>query len=377
MFLSVDNLSDGNCAFYAYSIALIDIIKHESKRNVTHTFETWCAYDPSIRPYLKQILSFNYKDQNVILLKTLQSSLRKIVHTSQLNLLQEEKKKDPLDYYIQQNAVYIKFRELVRAFLFRGSCDPDYNELADSHAVRNLAQNLAKNIYNHASKNQITHELIEKAITIAFLKDVYGESFRQSPNERRLNEEGSVILAGLKRITQDYYWGRFADLNILSETFDVNFHCLTDGEPNSNYVFRDKPGRPIITLNNEDNLHWTTQITTSFSIENSSTKNYHRFCTDSLLTKQEIQKIYKTYTTGFIAFFGRNHMAKGREIVQLCDDPHLTVDDIISVINHYINDSRIKFNSDSSFMKRANYLLQRYEYYNGYEDVLDESLQLI
>ncbi|KTD29807.1 MULTISPECIES: hypothetical protein [Legionella] len=112
------------------------------------------------------------------------------------------------------------------------------------------------------------------------------------------------------------------------------------------------------------------------SIENNSTKNYHRFCTDSLLAKQEIQKKYKIYTTGFIAFFGRNHVAKGKKIVRMCDNRQVTVDQIIAVITQYINNSEIRFNSDSSFMKRANYILERYRYYNGSDETLAESSAL-
>lgn len=93
-------------------------------------------------------------------------------------------------------------------------------------------------------------------------------------------------------------------------------------------------------------------ITTCLSVENKSTKNYHRFCTDRLLIKQEIQNIYKTYPTDFIAFFGKNHMTKGKEIVQMYDNPQMTGDQIIAVITQYINDSEIKFNSDSSFIMR-------------------------
>lgn len=368
MYTTINNPGRGNCAFYSFSIALIDLIKHEYHRQgLSVTFNHWTAYFPEIEEQLNAILNFNFKKQNKALLDTLQASLRELVYQTHYEQLQNglEVPSEQISHFIENQTIFNKFGEIFWEYHTHHKFRTNQlacNDLAKSLAVKRLVVNLSKRL----KQNKIVDP--RPAIARTFLEDVYGLHFDSLEEARQLNENHSVILKAIEHVKnmdskkRNYlWWGTHSDLNILAEKFEVNLHCYINGKGTP--LAQD--GRPVIKINNEHNVHWTTFIETSNAQENPSTKNYQRFWKDSLVTKEEIKEIYLTYTTGFYSWFGRNHQNKAEEIIRFCDDPAHTVADIITTIQNYINDDNIRFNQDSSFRKRANYILARNDFYNG------------
>lgn len=403
MYLSVDNPGKGNCAFYSYSIGLIDIIKHEiSKHSISPTFNRWAEHCPELENTLARILAFdyNYKRQDTDLLNTLQASLRNLIYQHQYGQLekgltevgratQNSHTARDLKEYITDTSVFSKFAEIFWALYNRRPYDKDYNDLAESREVVDLAKKLNRRITRlspwmdlHSVRTPLSPEHLEyinAQIAHTFLYDVYGLSYNDPDYDMPLAiQEDSMIVEGLARIKQNYVWGNFADLNLLSEIFDLNLHYImldSEGKEIPTYPFQNLSGKPVLTVVNEDNMHWTTRITTSNAIKNDSTTKYHKHATDTLVTKKEIQNIFLSYTTGFIAFFGRNHRAKAEEIIAACKNNEKTVDDVIQIINDYITNDRIHFNNDSSFRKRTDYILERFDFYNGFD--LEQAYQFV
>ncbi|MGL5743291.1 MAG: hypothetical protein ACRCXC_12560 [Legionella sp.] len=62
----------------------------------------------------------------------------------------------------------------------------------------------------------------------------------------------------MQKITEDFVWAGHLDLDYLAHAFEVNLHTLENGE--ATYPFQDIAIRHTITVNNEDNRHWTTKV---------------------------------------------------------------------------------------------------------------------
>ena len=349
MKIEVDNRGKGNCAFYSFSIALIDIIKHEQHRNnESPTLARWIEFIPEIENQRDAILNFNFQRQNNELLDILQRSLREITYQQQYQQL--DTGRFLADNEIKGLAIYTKFAELCWNYPRVSAC----NDLAKSTQIKQLV----KKIKDKTNKKNVDEE---EEILETFLIDVYGMDYKKFP--RQLNEK-SAILKAIQAviIKKPLWWGTHDNLNRLAQAFDVRLEYYINGV--LPYEAQQEP-RPVVRVNNIKNGHWTTFIITSNLVPNSSNQNYQRFFRDSFLTKNEIKKIYLTYTKGFHSWFGRTHQAKAEEIVNLCDNIDSTVEDIIADLRNYLINPAFPFNEDSSFKKRANYILARNQFYNG------------
>jgi hypothetical protein len=477
MFLTVDNPAGGNCAFYAYAIALIDVIKREFHTNNgnSRTFDTWCKLDKELQnqDYIKAVLEFDYKNQNVSLLYVLQTSLREIIYKEQCrqlaageqlaecdlllisldedddtisedNSISEDdnatsadtlaalkqiarqtnnpiliKRGDNFSLYVDpdgwdiwkkiklnnanlaglpfaegkirrsdprftpelsniikrchatrdiksyflnpKSTVCTRFAEMFYDSFKNLPPKPD-NDFVHSEPVCKLVSNLKSRLSNLSKWCGITlpQNYIDVHLANVFLKDVYGNNY---DNPGRRVQANSKIVQALKQVLKHGFWGTHYHLNLLSEIFNVNFHCLENHK--AKYPFRDSVDNPTITINNMFNNHWTTLIPISNNNSdnsNVSIQNYERDIEKCY--KKEIQARFKSYTTGFIAcFFGRNHMKKAKEIIAACQDKEKTVANIIEIITEYCSDPSVKFNPDSSFKKRADFILQTETYF--------------
>ncbi len=92
-----------------------------------------------------------------------------------------------------------------------------------------------------------------------FLRLFYGDDVAlDAITEETPIAPDSMIPPAIQRITQNYFWGTHLDLDYLSYPFEVNLHTLENKQ--QKYPFTDLPDRPILTVNNEGNGHWTTFI---------------------------------------------------------------------------------------------------------------------
>lgn len=385
MYFSVDNPAGGDCAFYAYAIALIDIIKHEFHKNPVQskTFDRWCGARSAIKNYEGAIRSFDYDHQDDEVLLILQKSLREIVFSHQYKeLLALDAAQDIILATIQQ-PVFCKFSEIFWHFYLGSDLDPNYNVLSSSVDVKKFAKaasvHCEKTIPAKEYSSREHNERINTYLAKLFSHEIYGPNY-QDQSQRCLQTE-SIIIQALGRVMVDRemakrkgvscYWGTHGDLNILSEAFAVNLHYLVNGKKMQH--FEDIPSRAVAIIDNLDNAHWITRITTSKLEYTPRTQRYQAYVTDGLLSKDEVRQLFKTYTKGPTAFFHRHHLSMAREIIAACKNPSKSIDDVVELIKGYTTDSTIHFNLQSSFMKRATYILVRREHYNDAE-VDDESV---
>jgi hypothetical protein len=92
-----------------------------------------------------------------------------------------------------------------------------------------------------------------------FLRLFYGDDVDlDATTEETPISPNSAIPTAIARITQNYFWGTHLDLDYLAYPFEVNLHTLENRI--QKYPFNDVPTRPILTVNNEGNGHWTTFI---------------------------------------------------------------------------------------------------------------------
>ncbi|PWY53792.1 hypothetical protein DGG96_20415, partial [Legionella qingyii] len=269
------------------------------------------------------------------------------------------------------STTYTNFAEMVWNYVRNEPTSPEFNELAKSNKTKNYAREIAAQIrrlsrwwYPEQPKNKEYNEereaYFDKIIEKAFIKEVFivGKNNKLNSN--------SLIVNSLKDVTRNYRWGTQTDLQELARIYNINLHTLING--NAPYKPADTPQRPIITMDNQHNLHWTTCI--SFLGSNFKGKRYDSYTKDSVISKQEIKDIMQTYTQGFVALVTkRNHLEKAMQIIQLCDNRDFNVSDIVRMLSNYLQ--RSNFNNNSSFKKRADYIIARAEYFNEAADKPD------
>ncbi|CEG58449.1 hypothetical protein [Legionella fallonii] len=258
----VDNPGGGDCAFYAFAIALINIIKEENVYKNKKMFERWVALDPSIAEHFGAICSFNFNRPNNELLYQLQRSLRTITHFSQLNELKRaccdpENYTDPNNPYkiIVGNSTYIKFAE----FYYNLQTDARFNELADSDAILRAILRI---------KRGDVRENFEHLILVpVFLSLIYGGGVApKSITLDRLPINRAPVVEAMAAITQDAFWGTHLNLDYLARAFEVNFHPLENLVPVQEFK-GDVRGRHTVTINNVNNAHWTTEVTYAIELK--------------------------------------------------------------------------------------------------------------
>ncbi|MFJ1266965.1 hypothetical protein ACD661_00180 [Legionella lytica] len=143
----------------------------------------------------------------------------------------------------------------------------------DDHLAEAMRQNLESRRYEAVSAEIKKHvlEVLQEEPTLLvecyenytlvpiFLRLFYGADVDlNTTTEATPIARDSIVSTAMQRIMQDRLWGTHLDLDYLSYPFNVNLHTLENYQ--QKYVFRDLPGRPVLTLNNEGNGHWTTFI---------------------------------------------------------------------------------------------------------------------
>lgn len=90
--VSVENPGLGNCAFYAYAMALIYIIQEENIYRCRTMFTRWETIDPSISDLFDEIIAYNLEadtTERTDMLDRLQRSLRQLSFKTQIKQLQK------------------------------------------------------------------------------------------------------------------------------------------------------------------------------------------------------------------------------------------------------------------------------------------------
>lgn len=319
---------------------MIDIIKHEE---ATHgrspTFNILSKdNDTDLK---KGIISFDFSHPSKELLDKLQRALRQILFSHRKEELLSKK---------ESSGTYIHFADMIRCAVEGRTCSSNYNQLAQSQAVRRLAREASKTIHRLkiwcVKEGEFDKTAYEKMIDETIKRFFYRDLF-PSDNQKTLREE-SVIVNALDAVTLDSRWGTHGDLVDLACKFNINLHTLRNGRPT--YAFQEDAERPVIIMNNKLKLHWTTHL--SFLSSAFKGKSYHHFANDSLLTKSEILAVMRSYTTGFMATFSsRNHREEAQQIIALCSSQTSDIEAIIQRMQTYAASK--EFEPCSSFKKSS------------------------
>ncbi|WP_454785257.1 hypothetical protein [Legionella sp. WA2024007413] len=244
----IDNPAKGNCGYYAFAIGLINIIQQEGNGI---TFEKWVKLDPSIRDYYNAIFKFDLDKPDNKLLDVLQRALRLLTYNLQIKELRwaciHAEKNDEYRALVAIST-YRKFAEM-----YHGThLDPRFNQFLSSTPIKKA---LAK-----INESTILAEHEALVLVPLFISLIYGEEVAPetitSETEPKLN---SPIIQALQNITEDFVWATHLELDYLANAFEVNLHTLENGR--QRYDYQDMPNRHTLTLNNQNNTHWTTKVT--------------------------------------------------------------------------------------------------------------------
>lgn len=284
----IDNPGRGNCAFYAFAIGLIEIIKEEQMYGNKTKYNYWVTKYPSLADQYDAICAFDYKQPNNILLDKLQRSLRNVAYNFQVRELRQacimatapddlenedltlsqyqdamirlhtDKPTDPYKNALKRkyqtitgNSTYIHFAAMY--YGNREDTREGLNPFAGSGAVKKALKDL--------DRSKIEANFEDLVLVPLFLKLLYGaeQALKPITQETELYP-ASPILSGMGNITQEFYWGTALDMDYLATIFAVNLHTLENGVAPRLEGRGDIPDRHTITLNNNSNIHWTTQV---------------------------------------------------------------------------------------------------------------------
>jgi hypothetical protein len=277
----IDNPGRGNCAFYAFAIGLIDIIQEEKISSKQSLFDRWLSQDSTLVKEYEAICAFDYKNPNNALLDKLQRSLRNIVYNYQLNeitqacikvtAVDDKEKLDPDETSkAYKDAMKRKYQKLTAsdsyinfAALYYGNAvdtGSGFNPFVNSAAIRKTLEEL--------DRSQIEDNYEELVLVPLFIKLIYGEEQASKPiTQTTAPVVTSPILAAINNVTQEFFWGTHQDLSYLANLFKVNLHTLENGEDRRHDSLGDVPERHTITVSNEGNSHWTTEIAKAHSLK--------------------------------------------------------------------------------------------------------------
>ncbi len=257
----IDNPGGGDCGFYAFAIGLINTIQEEHQlKKKSKTYEQWqkkglndVRLQEILNIDLNQLYDAPYRYKKETLLQ-LQMSLRSVsAHAYKSDLLHRIEIEAALNdgrTTVEGAPVYHKFMELVHFYLRKGDTldkISQFNELALSPEVLVLAQKTAETLVPKLENQTFEQaQKIENAhVKEALLHDVLTGD-KENPR--------SIILKGLEKIKEQGRWATHSDLKEVATQLNVNLHVTNklNGEPS--------PNCPTITLNNESDAHWTTNV---------------------------------------------------------------------------------------------------------------------
>ena len=271
----VDNPGLGNCAFYAYAIGMINIIQEEKVAGNETKFAQWVSLDGKLANEYDAICAFDYNKPDNALLNRLQRSLRNTGYDYQVNEIKQACIKATVvvdnfkDLYpdatskahkdamkrkykdITANSNYINFAAMY--YGVQQDIGAGFNPFVDSAAIRKAMREL--------DRSKIEDNYEELVLVPLFLKLVYGEEQGvKQITQATVPAASSPILAAINNITQEFFWGTHQDLTYLATMLEVNLHTLENGQDRRRDSLGDIPERHTITVNNQGNFHWTTQI---------------------------------------------------------------------------------------------------------------------
>lgn len=246
---TINNPGEGNCAFYAFAIGLIDIIQYEKACGRRDMFDRWVAFDDSISTQYDAICAHDFDNPDADLLNQLQNSLRLVSYHAQRTDLQKAAA-NPARHYrkLVGTSIYNKFAELYH----NPAADPRFNVLANSGPVLDAILRI--------NRRRVATNSEHLTLVPLFLSLLYGNHTDINAITVETNpSDDSPIIESMGNITQEFFWGTHLDLDFLAVAFNVNFHPLLNGRPLQR--FNDNPELHTITVNNDHNIHWTTQVT--------------------------------------------------------------------------------------------------------------------
>lgn len=247
----VDNPGSGDCAFYAFAIGLINIIQEENSYKNMRMFERLVAFDESLLDQFDAIIRFDFDAPNKGLLTQLQMTLRLLDYHYRLNELKVACAKPEQDYaQLVANSNFINFA----ALYYRNSqdIDPRYNEFANSAAVKRAVAAI--------DRSKVRENYEHLTLIPLFLSLMYGTHVKpDSITKETLPSADSPIILSMSYITREAYWGTHLDMDYLARAFEVNLHIYRNAQPIQE--FHDVPERHTITLINQRNAHWVTELT--------------------------------------------------------------------------------------------------------------------
>ncbi len=250
MSVLIDNPGGGDCGFYAFAIGLVSIIQRENHvEKMSGTFKR-LQKTGFLKLNIREILAIDlselekkprrYQKENLF---SLQMSLRKIaVHANQKDFLLkiEEQKKQPALSKVEGSVMGMYFFEIVEFFLSTSNVklDSRYNGLFLSDRICNEAKKIAEFLKTNNKERT----------------DAEREQFKNCHVRNWIMGHASLILEGGKYLEKEGRWATHSDLKEVADSLEVQLLVkgVNNGETANN--------RPIITLVNRRNCHWTTVV---------------------------------------------------------------------------------------------------------------------
>ncbi|CAM4509200.1 MAG: hypothetical protein LEGION0403_FIIPPAGN_00640 [Legionella sp.] len=185
----IDNPGSGNCAFYAFAIGLIDIIKKERAANGnvrSPMFERWIALDPSLANDYYAICAFdlNKPNKQKELLGRMQMGLRKVTYQYKMAELSKTCAQARINggyKKLESTSSYVNF-----SYLFNGLKlynDSNYNEFSS----KNITAEISKALKKPLKRISLDDVLAQKGTNQLELKNRVGQSTLQTFLEHTLN----------------------------------------------------------------------------------------------------------------------------------------------------------------------------------------------
>lgn len=345
---NIDNPGFGNCAFYAFSIGLVHLIQHENAYKKRQLFNHWLQLDPAIGTLWALMTECEIDKIPKELLDKLQFSLRRIVFETQAKELTE----CCLSVHSNQSNQY---HALIASSHFSQFAEIYYEPLVDSRfnvfaSIPEIVAALDELKTKPVNPSDVSMELAK-----LFIRLHYGEKTLITKETKPL--ESSPILVAMKKVTVNYFWGTHFDLDKLARVFDLNFHPLKNGV--AIHAFKDLEGKHTITINNQSNVHWITQVSVAqlkFSLKNhdekkktdaSLTDEKNKKSTDELLKNLQRQVLmvsndYMHYSSNIWCSLFHYHGETGRERALAFSHRFFKIKDYetakITLINYLKND---------------------------------------
>jgi hypothetical protein len=316
--IDVDNPGGGDCAFYAFAIALISIVKNGGK----DVFDKWVEFDPNIANYKKDIDNYDFsrQDSNGPLLNILQRSLRAIAYQVKINDIKRAcaaaRVENSFRSLLECSSFSVNFSPLYHNSDDVRDLDPNYNEFAIPDIrkkINTLHESIPYEVFLESHKKSVADfEVNEDELEIELLAVATSDEDLQARKERAKDEkaaeqakyltgfikensklvikqhevltlaplfisllygndvsigsikeetplqENSVIYKAMQPMRNARHWGTNLELNYLAVVFNVNIHILETGEAKQEFI--DDPSRYTVIVDNRGDNHWRTRV---------------------------------------------------------------------------------------------------------------------